>query len=64
MPSGAAGSASPGPAFSVSMRHAFVPFSGDFWFFGCHFAEASLKYQQCRKPCTLLPFTSLSLPLF
>lgn len=29
-PSGAAASSRQGPAFSVSMRHAFVPFSGDY----------------------------------
>lgn len=45
MPSSAAGSAEQGPAFSVSMRHAFMPFSGYFddilVFFIRQFAEAS-----------------------
>lgn len=45
MPSSAAGGAEQGPAFSVSMRHAFVPFSGYFddilVFFIRRFAEAS-----------------------
>lgn len=59
MPSDAAGSAEQGPAFSVSMRHAFVPFSGDFWVFRTAVCRSQSQISTVPKAAHPLAFYSL-----